>query len=307
MKFKLAVPLNAAGEAEILFNAGASEFYCGLQTDEWIAKFGDHDSISRRQGAANLSSFEELKKIISECSALDAPLFLTLNGGYTNEQLPHVYETAEKFEAAGGTGVMAADLSLLIFLQKTESKLMRGLSLMAAAGSAGALGFYKNLGVQRVVFPRFLPAKQIKTIMEKYPEITGESLVWLDMCRFIDGYCRFLHTTGYVDARGGDFGCLNEVYSYDTNYRIPACFNFFGAPPKTPACGVCGMEILSDAGIRIFKMGGRGRPLETRLTGVKFINTAADLIDNAVKKKLYEETFGEACGKDACYCAQRND
>ena len=300
---RLAVPLTSVGEAGILAQAGATEFYCGVQTREWMDSFGDHDSISRRQGAANLSSIDELKQVLSECKALDAPLFLTLNGNYSQEQLPYVIELAETFELCGGAGIMTMDISLLAYLQRQNSKLLRGLTILAAVSSIAALRFYCDLGIHRVVLPRFLSISQMGTLLSAFPNIQGEALVWLDKCRFIDGYCRFLHSTGYADAPYQDCTDCSTIHSYDTTYMLPACFELFGFPPPQPACAACSLDALAKTGISIFKMGGRGRSLQTRLDGASFLKKASELADDAQCRRLYQASFGAPCDQQICYYA----
>ena len=299
---QLALPVTAPGEVEILAREGASEFYCGVQTKTWQDKFGDHDSISRRQGKANLASVEELKEINAEAASLGMPLFLTLNGSYTQEQLPYAMELAGIFEGFGGTGLMVMDIALLIALQKQNSRLIRGLSLLAAVGCASALEFYQALGVSRVVMPRFLAPKQMRVILRGFPHIQAEAIVWNDKCRFIDGYCRFIHSNGYMDCLHTAAGIpLPEIRAYDTSYQLPTCFDILGKPPRAPACAACHIERLSEAGVRIFKMGGRGRSLETRLKGLRFYISASKLDDPAARKKLYQKTFGGPCCGEVCY------
>ena len=297
---RFAVPLNAAGEAEILFKAGADEFYCGVMESGWRKKFGDHDGISRRQGAANIGSRGELKIIIEETAALGAPLFLTLNGSYTDEQLPFVAELAEFFEHNGGAGLMLMDVSLLVSLLRRGSRLKRGISLLAAVSSPSALGFYGELGADRVVLPRFLNFNQMKDILSGYPGVEAEAIVWIDKCRFIDGYCRFIHSVGYAGRETGEAAC-REIYSHDTTYTRPACSDFFGGQPRGPACAACALKPLAAAGVKIYKLGGRGRPLETRLNGVKFLKAAGELSNDGERREFYRRFFGSPCDAEVCY------
>jgi hypothetical protein len=328
---RLAVPLTAPGEAELLAQAGATEFYCGLQTAQWAEQFGNHDSISRRQGSANLSTLDELEQVLLETVALKTPLFLTLNGNYTHEQLPVVLELAEAFEARGGTGIMLCDRALLEGLRRRGSQLVCGLSLLAVVSSVSALEFYRELGVTRMVLPRFLSIAQIETLLQAAPGIHAEALVWLDKCSFIDGYCRFIHGVGYADAPAGVEvgGCAGAaadadpdaavgagggadgggslprtpsayIATYDTTYRLPACFELFGMPPALPACAACHLEALAAAGVEVFKLGGRGRSLETRLAGLRFL-TAAKSLDIPARRSLYQREFGAPCNEEVCY------
>jgi len=299
---KLAVPLSAPGEAAVLYEAGASEFYCGLQTTEWQEMYGNHDSISRRQGRANLPDFETLDKLIGETRNLNAPLFLTLNGNYTDRQLPIVLQTAEIFQEMGGAGIMVQDIALLVLLKKRGLKLIRGLSLLAAAGSCAAVDFYMELCVERIVFPRFMRPEQIGLITKKYPHIQAETIVWLDKCGFIDGFCRFLHTVGYRDCdMPGSELPENCVYAYDTNYRLPACFELLKIPPPLPACAACNIKELKQSGVSVFKLGGRGRPMDICLAGTRFLSAADNMDDTEEIKELYRRTFGSPCNEEVCY------
>ncbi len=331
---KLAVPLTVPGEAAILSAAGATEFYCGLQTAQWQEAFGDHDSISRRQGVANLATLDELRLVLDETAGLGAPLFLTVNSNYSEEQLPSVLSLIESFEEMGGTGVMITDIALLSLLYKRGSRLIRGLSLLAAVSSLSAVKFYRELGVTRIVFPRFLDFKQISAITSHFPEIQTECIVWLDKCRFIDGYCRFMHSVGYQGYssgdqdgshscsggdQGGSQGCnggdqtgmpMRTISAYDMDYCRPACFELLGNPPIHPACAACDLVALEKAGVSIFKLGGRGRPLELRLSGVRFLTAAygegSQEGHGIAIKELYRQIFGEPCSVEACYYGKRS-
>jgi len=298
---KLTVPLSAPDEVAILREAGATEFYCGLQTKEWQDRYGDHDSISRRQGKANLETNDELYALVAKTKEYDAPLYLTLNGSYTEEQLPLALKAAEEFEEMGGTGVMIMDIALLCLLKKRNSKLVRGLSLMAVAGSVSAMEFYVELCVERVVFPRFLNPGQIGMITKRFPHIIAEAIVWIDRCRFIDGFCRLQHSVGYQDGfwQKGEQP-LRCLYTYDTDYALPACYELLGIPPSMPACAACYIRLLIECGVSVFKLGGRGRPLSIRLAGTQFLSAASGMIENDIKK-LYEQSFGAPCNDDVCY------
>lgn len=302
----MAVPITAPGEAGLLSDAGATEFYCGVQAGAWRDAFGNHDSISRRQGSANLATPDELNALVSETSALNAPLYLTLNGSYTREQIDAVAELAGCFEEMGGTGVMAADIELLLVLREKKSKLVRGLSLLAACGSISAAKFYAELGISRLVFPRYLNPAQMAVILRELPDVQAECVIWLDKCRCIDGYCRFLHPVGYRDCPDKTAHVEQIIRTYDTTYRLPACFELFGKPSHLPACAACSMHTLTKAGISVFKMGGRGRSLETRLSGIRFLSEAFRHGDHNAIRKLYEQSFGAPCHPDVCYYEQEH-
>ena len=298
---RLAVPVSAASEVEALCEAGATELYCGIQDARWKEAFGDHDSISRRQGAANLGDMRELKALVERAGAHSLPVMLTLNAGYSEAQLPLALETALAFEQLGGTGVMVTDLALLDGLKRKGSRLVRALSLLAEATNTASLSVYRELGVTRAVFPRQLSAVQMGELLSAHGGLEGEALIWLDKCRFMDGHCRFLHSVGYQAAPDGAEPA-GELFSYDTDYRLPACWELCGEPPsRTPACAVCAAGALSDAGIAVFKMGGRGRSLPARLQGIRFWIECLALANPAQKRAAYRDRFGAACTAETCY------
>lgn len=300
---RLAAPLTAPGEAALLFADGATEFYCGLQDDAWQARFGNHDSISRRQGAANLPSMAVLAEVLAETRALAAPLFLALNGSYSEAQLPLVLQLAHWFEQQGGTGLMVADTGLLVQLQQQGSGLVRGVSVLAGVGSAAALAVYQELGAARVVLPRHLAPGQMAEVLAPCPGMEAEALVFLDKCPFIDGLCRFVHSVGYQDAPPDAEPPQDApaLAAWDLSYRLPACFALCGRPPASPTCAACSLSALLAAGVTVFKMGGRGRSLEVRRQGVQFLAQAARLASDAARQRLYHQTFGAVCSPAVCY------
>lgn len=296
---RMAAPVSAPGEAEALYAAGATELYCGLQDADWTAKYGGHDCISRRQGGANLATLTELRAVREEAAALGIPVMLTVNGFYTQPQLMAVADLCARWEGMGGAGIMACDPALLLLLREQGSALLRSLSLLASVSNGPALGFYHSLGVRRAVLPRFLTPGEMGAILGAYPDVEGEALVWLDKCPFIDGFCRFLHGVGYADAPA-EARTERELRTWDMSYRLPACWELCGQPPFLPACAACGMESLLENGVGIFKLGGRGRSLETRVQGVRFLRECLGL-GIPERKALYRKRFGANCSPAVCY------
>ena len=151
-------PVHAAGEVVPLASAGAGELYCGIQEAWWRERYGDHDSISRRQGRANLQTRDELARLATEARAHGLPLYLALNGHYDEGQLDYLMELCAAFEHMGGTGVIVRDLGLLWRLREVESGLARVLSLLAVCANVQSARAFARLGVSRIVLPRFMDA-----------------------------------------------------------------------------------------------------------------------------------------------------
>ena len=91
------VPVNAPEEVSVLVAAGAGELYCGYQDAQWVERYGDHDSASRRQGKANLSTLDELERTVAEARLAGTPLFLALNARYTEPQIDRLLALCDDF------------------------------------------------------------------------------------------------------------------------------------------------------------------------------------------------------------------
>ncbi|MCL2654510.1 MAG: U32 family peptidase [Coriobacteriia bacterium] len=315
---KFIAPVHNAAEVALLVQAGADELYCGYQDPAWRELYGNHDSISRRQGAANVDDMRDFKQLIAEARRLDVPLYLTMNGRYTEPQLDALARLCFRFEELGGTGLQIFDLGLLARLAG-HTQLRRCLSLLAVAQNAATLQAYQELGVDRVVFPRFLRPPQIAELLDAVPGLEGEFMALFDKCRFIDGYCRFYHGNAYEDAPkteqsaanpGLCAGCSNSVlplpdpeadqqidavYSFDTNYQTHSCIQLLGAPVNNFACAACALGVFESAGAHFAKLGGRGTPLKQRVCGLLFLHTAQHCASDEERQEFYHATFSADC------------
>lgn len=298
------VPANAAHEVPALAAAGAGELYCGIQEAWWQERYGDHDSISRRQGRANLSTREELAQLVAVAGAHDLPVFLALNGHYDERQLDYLVDLSAAFERMGGTGVIVRDLGLLWRLRESRTSLVRVLSLLAACANGQSARVFMRLGISRIVLPRFIDARVAGEVLRAVPGMEAESMVFFDKCPLVDGYCEHYHGVGYAPRTGADAQLSGEpLYTFCTTYTTHACLARVGldsscAYPNPYPCGACEVAAFERAGARFGKLGGRGRPLEERLRALEFLRSAESLESDKERAELYGCTFGGAC---SCY------
>ncbi len=295
---RYAVPVNAAYEVAALAAAGAGELYVGFQDRWWVERYGDHDSMSRRQGRANLSTRDELAGVVDTARAHDLPVWLALNSRYTEPQLDHLTELCADFERMGGSGVIASDLGLLWRLRKGFD-LARCLSILAVAQNVATLGAFARLGVSRVVLPRFIEPQEAKALLSQIPGMEGEFMAFFDKCPWVDGYCRHRHGVTYLDreAPAGSDGAP-ELYTFDTTYRSHACLGRACTYLEPYPCAACHLAAFNEAGAHIAKLGGRGRPLDERLRALRFLHEAEAMGSDAERERLFQTTFGIPC---TCY------
>ncbi len=301
------VPVNTASEVPVLAAAGAGELYCSLQEPWWTERYGEHDSISRRQGRANFASREELAATVTAAQAHSLPLFLALNGQYDEHQLDYLTDLADAFERMGGAGLIVRDLGLLYRLEERGSRLRRACSLLAVCANAPSVEAYASLGVTRIVFPRFMAAEEIGEVLRacarKGVRVEAESMVFFDKCPLVDGYCTHYHGVSYPERTGADAELVGEpLYAFDTAYRTHACLGRSCDYLEPYPCAACELDRLRAVGVGFGKLGGRGRPLEERVRALAFLKTAEGLPGKEERKHLYQQTFGQPC---ACYYGAR--
>ena len=296
VQMSLAVPAQNARELESLRRAGAGEVYCGIMDHQWQQEYGNHDSVSRRQGLANIQEWVVLDELVAEARRIGLPVFLTLNARYTPPQYPLLIQMAQRFEAMGGTAVHVSDIGLMLALNQAEVRLKRSMSLLAVCTNRNTAKLWVRLGATRIVFPRSMTPQEMAEILDSVPGCEGEAMVMGDKCPFIDGLCRCYHGVGYVDSPT----CLNPervLATFDTTFTTMAC-QAWGLRSEAMPCAACKAEQLTSGGVTVGKIGGRGTPLAYRLGMLRFMHAALAAPDQESRAALYREHFGTAC---CCY------
>ena len=193
---QIVAPINRPEDVKALYEAGASELYCGILPETWVEHYGTSDFLNKRQGTvANLTSFADLEMLHAAAAQYQMPVALTLNTTYTQEMLPQVVQVAETWAEMGGEAIMISDPTLFLLLQKRTPKVRRHLSILANPFNHKVLQFFARFGVTRAVLPRELSINEMQQIIQKMPMMEYEVMALNDKCRFIDGMCHFYHST----------------------------------------------------------------------------------------------------------------
>jgi collagenase-like PrtC family protease len=278
--------------------AGASELYCGLLEPWWQERYGNHDSVSRRQGAANLASRDELAHVVEQAAQRKVPVYLTVNVRYTEPQLDYLVGLCTAFEKMGGTGLQISDIGLLNRLKGTTS-LRLCLSLLAVADNIPTIdAFHSLLGISRVVLPRFITPREAAALLAPFPSLEAEVMAFFDKCPFVDGYCRNYHGVAYPTWTGEDTQGPPPLYTFDTTFVTHSCLGTKQHYLQSHPCAACTLPRFEKAGVGFSKIGGRGRPLASRISALRFLKQAASLPDNAGRALLYKQSFDQHC---QCY------
>jgi collagenase-like PrtC family protease len=68
---------------------------------------------------------------------------------------------------------------------------------------------------------------------------------------------------------------------------------------RSPACAACQLQELADAGVRCWKIAGRGYPGEMVERSVRFLRAA--VASTGPVRESYARTFGRSCDGQRCY------
>ena len=291
MRFTL--PVLDACEVSELKKHGADELYCGVMDRAWREKYGGDASISRRQGAANLSSLRSLKELAEEAKQQQLPVHLTLNARVTGDQIPDLVQIAEDWAGMGGDGIIVQDPGLLLRLREIRPMTLT-VSLLAVTVNRYGAAFWRDLGADRIVFPRFLRFAEMRRIAKAVPELCYEAMVMGDLCPFADGYCRSVHAESCVPAEPGKNSAGERETWHPSGCAYHLCREY-GEPAEDP-CAACMLAEMERCGVGIGKIGGRGLPLEIRLKWLDFLKGAGE--GGSALPVRYREVFGHPC---RCY------
>ena len=294
MEYSIVAPVCSIDEIEPILRAGANEVYFGIMTKEWMDKYGNADFISRRQSElSHFATYEDLSGIVSRVNEHHGMATLALNSRYSERQLPYIFEILEQWEARGGHSVMVADIELLIWLHDRRSKLKKQLSVMAGIFNSNSVAFFERFHISRMVLPRELSVEEMGKLIENTDKkLEYEAIVMFQKCQYVDSFCHFSHFCNMEHGCQMEFLCDGiKVKNVDNNDL------------KTPFCAGCSLKRLLNAGVRHFKIAGRGYPVEWIVHSIKFIRQILenDFHQPDVIQRRYKSVFGSNCSPKNCY------
>lgn len=294
---KITSPLSRVEEIAPLLAAGADEFYCSVVPAEWRDSFGS--STTSRRPFGNLPEESDLARAVEEIHGAGKHISLVMNAQhYTSEQLDCLRALAARFAAMGGDALIIGDAALLALI--AEEKLGIGLhvSSIAACRNRRSVGFFRDMGATRIIFPRDMTLAEMGRIAGRYPDMEFEAFVLNDGCVFEEGVCHTIHLPGQL---GGAICMDNYAYRYQRVdgaplsarevaafqhnddryaawlwYRFGCGFSVTEEGYPFGPCGLCAMTDLRDMGLASVKIAGRDAPLTRKVKSVELVRRVRD-------------------------------
>lgn len=287
-----------ACDLEQLLQAGADAFYLGYASSQpWGSEV-----LSRRQGIrANYPDLEAACSAIENLAAVGRPAWVTLNEHFYQEAvLRAVLGDTDRLLEAGARGFIVTDISLMMEIRRLYPRARITASCGARIGNRQTVGFYRDLGVSGVVFPRHLALADMRAMVSAFPDVQFEIFVKNDRCPNIDGMCRFVHGT-IADVVYGQ-ACLNM-----------RCRSEGGSLEsfEHAACGACSLYELRGLSNLAMKICGREKPGQWIERDVRFFSLIRkELVADVARagfedhcRTAYRSIYGEPCNAN-CYHAK---
>lgn len=325
---KILVPITSPKDVEILdplqYN---TEFFCGYLPQWWISKYnnikGDTERLStpinnRNLQGANVTSLDDLKKIVEIVQECETTLFLVLNAKYYPEYMYGSIATyLDEVISVGITRMIVADLGMINYLSKNYPQVKVSVSCLNQITNAKSVEFYKKFSnVNRIVFPRHMSTKEIKNIATANSELEFEYFIFSNKCLYDDGYCRGIHefTPICKDLFYSDFylrdgkiidSKMHErlrraEYEYSNWTRSE--LSYAGVDFCTPnfACTACSLVKLKKvSNISSVKMSIRGHDISERLRQVQMANEVITRVRNGASLEEVKKTISKLYGKES--------
>lgn len=330
---KIKAPLTHKKEVAPLCDAGADEFFCGIEPYNWRRRYKDF-SINQRSTGANFTKLADLEKAIQIAHQYKTKVHIAVNAFfYLAEQYKIAQTIIKDVLDIGADGIIFADPGLLRLplnqwrarndggLGSNNSLLINKDMLMgcdAVIFNSGAVKFYKNLGATRIVFPRSMTIDEIKEVVEADNSLEYEVFIIHDLCFFEDGFCAYckeqagsvkkegrarrnayFFTASRLPSRGYGGGCRTsfkrQKMSIGNNKQIGKIKPFrFWMKKHIEGCGACAIYDFKRIGITNLKVLDRNLPTEEKIKATAFIKKSLGFLEGGnISKTDYMEKCKE--------------
>lgn len=282
------VPLNDREAVPEFLAAGVGEFYMGFFDESWTERFGDGADLNRLSGfgrEANAYPFEEILQVAAEIRSAAAQLYVPFNAGiYTASQRDYLAHAYFPYLAdAGVDGVILSGPELARSARDCGLKPVA--STMCGIFNSDLARFYRNIGMERIIFPRELSLDEIEAIIDAVPSLEYEAFLMRNGCVFSDSHCLGCHRAGrYSLCRDLRYG---ERWEEQRTAEAPVPTAAWDHLFEQAACGLCALWKLEQLGINAGKIVGRCDEKEAVLRDIKLAHRHIEIARSCATQEEY--------------------
>lgn len=330
---KIVSGLGSADEYEALVQAGADELFCGYVPAAWQRKYGNLNSLNRREVRyyhVQIGSFEEMRILAKKKEKWGIPVSITLNSlYYSKEQYKEICEIIERCMAIGFDTFIIADPALILYLRERQTPCKIHISGEMSEINSLMLQNFLPYDIKRIIFHRKNSFEDmqscIASVQNKFAKnplavskesgisrtVTEfEAFLMNEMCHFTGGYCNSLHCdelchicqVPYVLGRRED----NRKDLLSACEELPIQIPDDDYIPGATGCGLCALWELREAGITHLKLVGRGNYAEYMQRDVAAVKQALGILETSAtaeeyKKEMMKAIFNGKCSGNCYY------
>ncbi len=277
--------LAPAGNPEKLQTAamfGADAVYMGLH------------GFSLRNRAGNIS-VDELSNTVSMAHKLGVKFYLAVNLIPFDNDLNQLADLIPAIAKSDLDAVIVSDAGVVDLFRKRAGEIPIHLSTQANVTNLGAVRFWHNQGVDRIILARELSIEQIRNIRKGCP-VELEVFIHGALCISWSGRCFLSRYMADRDANRGDCAqsCrwsytvleeskrTGEFYPVESDERGSYIFN------ARDLCALPVLDRLVETGIHSLKLEGRMKSVHYVSVVVDVYRTALDLLKEEGEAALHE-------------------
>ena len=281
-EFEIMAPVGSRENLAAAIHAGADSVYFGI------------GKLNMRSHSANPFTIDDLKEIAEICHQHGLKSYLTVNTIIYGDDIDTMHEIVDAAVEAKISAVIASDVAVMLYCRQVGMEVH--LSTQLNISNVEALRFYAQFA-DVVVLARELNMWQVKDIYDQIQSqhITGPSgqLIRIEMfchgalCMAISGKCYLSLQNAGRSANRGE--CVQicrrgyEVKDIETGTQLQIDNKYIMSPKDLKTIRF--MDIMMNAGVRVFKIEGRAR-------GPEYVQTVVSAYNEAINSVI-EGTFTE--------------
>ena len=274
--FEIMAPVGSRESLAAAINSGADSVYFGI------------GRLNMRAHSANAFTIDDLKEIAAICRQHGLKSYLTVNTIIYGEDMETMHEIVDAARQADISAIIASDVAVMMYCRKVGVEVH--LSTQLNISNVEALKFYSQFA-DVVVLARELNMWQVKDIFSQIQEqdICGPSgkPVRIEMfchgalCMAISGKCYLSLNNAGRSANRGE--CVQicrrgyEVTDLETGMKLNIDNKYIMSPKDLKTIEF--IDIMMNAGVRVFKIEGRAR-------GPEYVSTVVKCYDEAIREAL---------------------
>lgn len=273
--FEIMAPVGCRESLAAAIKAGANSIYFGI------------GKLNMRSHSANPFTVDDLKEIASICHEHGVKSYLTVNTIIYGEDLPAMREIVDAAKEANISAVIASDVAVMSYCRQVGQEVH--LSTQLNISNIEALKFYAQFA-DVVVLARELNMYQVRDIYQQIVEqdVRGPKgeLIRIEMfchgalCMAISGKCYLSLQNAGRSANRGE--CVQicrrgyEVTDLETGTKLNVDNKYIMSPRDLKTIRF--VDVMMNAGVRVFKIEGRARGPEYVYTVVKAYDEAINAV-----------------------------